>query len=401
MPRGRAGLLILGALLAVPVVDPTPASAVRAVTLSVPACHSRPALSRPVADLPWSQQRYAPDRLVPLAAGTGVTVAVIDSGVDARHPQLRGKVVRGADFLDPSGDGATDCVGHGTAVASIIAAEARRGVQFRGLAPRARILPVRVSEQWMINGREVGRTVTAAEFARAIRWAVDRGADVLNLSVVLYEDDPAVRSAVRYALDRDVVVVAAVGNLHDNGNPAPYPAAYPGVLGVGAIGPDGARAPFSQVGSYVDVVAPGSDVLAAAPGGGHGRHSGTSYAVPFVSATAALVRGYRPDLSAAEVVRRIIATADPAPAGSRSHEYGSGVVNPYRAVTDTAGVDRPPPPAPTPAALPEPAVPADQERRAREMSLWVAAAGGGIAGAVALAARVLTRGARRRWRPAA
>jgi type VII secretion-associated serine protease mycosin len=403
MPRWKAGLLVASALVAVNTVAAAarPALPPAVAAPAAPVCGERPAPAGTVTDLPWPQRRYAPERLAPLATGAGVMVAVIDSGVDAQHPQLRARIARGTDFLDPRGDGTVDCVGHGTAVASIIAAEPRRNVGFRGLAPGARILPVRVSEQSIVDGRAAGRTVTPAQFAQAIRWAVDHGADVLNLSVVLYQDDPAVRSAVRYALDRDVVVVAAVGNAHDSGDPTPYPAAYSGVLGVGAVGADGARARFSQVGRYVDVMAPGSEVLAATVGRGHAWYEGTSYAVPFVSATAALVREYRPDLSAADVVRRIVATADPAPAGS--DEYGSGVVNPYRAVTDTTAAGRPtPPPAPL-VAHPDPTDHAELRRRAqtRETALWLAGASGCLAGMTVLVATVLPRGARRRWQPAA
>ncbi|WP_428962507.1 type VII secretion-associated serine protease mycosin [Micromonospora fluostatini] len=369
---------------------------------AAPGCASPVAPARPVAEAPWPQRRYAPDRLSPLATGDGVTVAVVDSGVDRRHPQLAGRVLDGTDLLDPGGDGTRDCAGHGTGVASIIAAAPHPGVAFRGLAPRARILPVRVSEQQVVEGRESGRTVGAAEFARAIRWAVDRGADVINLSVVLYVDDPAVRSAVGYAVDRNVVVVAAAGNLHDSGDPVPYPAAYDGVLGVGAIDPSGTRADFSQTGSYVDLVAPGSDVLLAAPGQGHRRAEGTSYAAPFVAATAALVRQYRPRLSAAEVARRLLATADPAPGGGAG--YGVGVLNPYRAVVETAGA---PDARPAPALAladdePDPALVARQARRAaaRDRAVLVATVtAAGVAGVVLLAV-VLPRGLRRRWRPA-
>jgi membrane-anchored mycosin MYCP len=398
--RRWVGLLLMGVLVAV-LADPAtePARAAIVPALAPPTCTDRPAPAPTVSEVPWPQQRYAPDRLAPLATGAGITVAVIDSGVDATHPQLQGRTADGADYLDPGGDGTVDCAEHGTAVASIIAAEPRPNIGFHGLAPRARILPVRVSEQLIVDGREAGRTVSAAEFARAIRWAVDNGADVLNLSVVLFQDDPDVREAVRFALDRDVVVVAAVGNLHSNGDPTPYPAAYPGVLGVGAIGPDGMRAQFSQIGPYVDVVAPGIDVLAAVPGEGHKRHSGTSYAAPFVAATAALVREYRPDLSAAEVVERIVATADPAPAGGHSDEYGAGVLNPYRAVVDTAAVEHRTTHAALPPAQPEAGASADRVR-ARVISLWIAAAGAGIVGATALAVLVLPRGKRRRWQPA-
>ncbi|MEU4677562.1 type VII secretion-associated serine protease mycosin [Micromonospora sp. NPDC023737] len=367
---------------------------------AAPRCATPPAPVGTVTATPWPQQRYVPERLAPLATGEGVTVAVVDSGVDREHDQLTGRVLDGTDLLDEGGDGTRDCAGHGTGVASLIAAAPRPGVAFRGLAPGARILPVRVSEQQVVEGRESGRTVGAGEFARAIRWAVDHGADVLNLSVVLYTDDPAVRAAVDYALKRDVVVVAAAGNLHEAGDPPPYPAAYDGVLGVGAIGADGSRAPFSQTGPYVDLVAPGSDVLTAAPGRGHHRAEGTSYAAPFVAATAALLREYQPRLSAAQVAQRIVASTDPAPDGG----YGAGVLNPYRAVTETTGG---PAAGPRPVAAladdrADPARQAQQARRevARDRALAVAAALGGAAAVVALLAYLLPRGARRRWRPA-
>ncbi|SCL17268.1 type VII secretion-associated serine protease mycosin [Micromonospora rhizosphaerae] len=393
-PTARPALAALAAVLG---VLPAAPSAARAA----PACSAPPAPARPVADQPWPQQRYAPDRLAPLATGSGTVVAVIDSGVDRRHPQLAGRVLHGTDFLDPGGDGTRDCAGHGTGVASIIAGAPRPGVAFQGLAPDARILPVRVSEQQVLEGRESGRTVDAADFARAIRWAVDHDADVLNLSVVLYADRPAVREAIAYAARRDVVVVAAAGNLHDSGDPRPYPAAYDGVLGVGAIGADGSRAPFSQTGPYVDLVAPGSDVLMAAPEQGHQRAEGTSYATPFVAATAALVRQYRPGLTADEVARRIVDSSDPAPGHGG---YGSGVLNPYRAVTEAPGRVAGGPRRAAALAVDrvEPAATAQQARRekARQRALLVAAATGAAATVAVLLAVVLPKGHRRRWRPA-
>ncbi|TDC48072.1 type VII secretion-associated serine protease mycosin [Micromonospora sp. KC207] len=402
-PATRPALAaVAAALLTALPAAPAPATgALRAA----PGCATPPAPARPVAATPWPQQRYAPERLSALATGAGVTVAVIDSGVDRGHPQLVGRVQAGADFLDPGGNGSQDCAGHGTGVASIIAAAPRSGVAFQGLAPDARILPVRVSEQQVVEGRESGRTVSAADFARAIRWAVDHDADVLNLSVVLYADNPAVRAAVGYAVDRNVVVVAAAGNLHDSGDPQPYPAAYDGVLGVGAIGSDGRRADFSQTGSYVDLVAPGGEVLVAAPGQGHRRAEGTSYAAPFVAATAALVRQYRPELTAAQVTQRILATADPAPGRGSGGGYGAGVLNPYRAVTETGA--GPLGPTRGAGALPadgvDPALVARQARRAaaRDRALAVAAVAGAAVASAVLLAVVLPRGGRRRWRPAA
>ncbi|MEH1012337.1 type VII secretion-associated serine protease mycosin [Micromonospora sp. CPCC 206060] len=389
-----AGVLFVSTVAPGPLVTPAAGRA--------PACPAAPVTAEPVAGVPWAQTRYAPDRLSALATGAGVTVAVVDSGVDPRHPQLRGRVLDGVDLLDRGGDGTDDCAGHGTAVASIIAAARRSGTAFTGLAPEARILPVRVSEQQVIEGRESGRTVHPDEFAQAIRWAVDHDADVLNLSVVLYADVPAVRAAIRHAVDRDVVVVAAAGNLHGEGDPRPYPAAYDGVIGVGAIAADGSLADFSQVGPYVDVVAPGSDVIAAVPGRGHRRTAGTSYAAPFVAATAALLRQYRPELTAGQVADRIVATADPARGAGRGSGYGAGVLNPYRAVTETPPV-RPVTPAAEHRDDPaDPALVARDLRRlaARDRALLVAGTASAVVVLAVLLALVLPRGARRGWRPA-
>src|SRR5207247_915207 len=173
------------------------------------------------------------------------------------------------DFLDNQPAGNFDCVGHGTGVASIIAAGPRSGVGFTGLAPGARILPVRVSEQQLVeNGSASGASVTPAGFAQAINYAVEQKAKVINISVYYFVDDPQARAAIANARQHDVVVVAAVGNAHSSTSgekdPTPYPAAYDGVLGVGSIDESGARASDSQVGPYVDLVAPGVRITMAA-----------------------------------------------------------------------------------------------------------------------------------------
>ncbi|MEU4553989.1 type VII secretion-associated serine protease mycosin [Micromonospora violae] len=404
MSRSITRPVLAGLAASLLTVPGLPVVAATAGLRAAPMCATPLSPVQPVAATPWPQQRYDPARLATLATGAGVTVAVVDSGVDRVHPQLAGRVLAGTDLLDPGGDGGRDCAGHGTGVASIIAAAPRPDVAFRGLAPGARILPVRVSEQQVVQGRESGRTVSADEFARAIRWAVDHDADVVNLSVVLYADDPEVRSAVRYAVDRNVVLVAAAGNLHDSGDPRPFPASYDGVLGVGAIGADGGRATFSQTGPYVDLVAPGSEVLTAAPGLGHHRVEGTSYAAPFVAATAALLREYRPELTAAQVAQRIIATADPAPGPGHGGGYGAGVLNPYRAVTETSGggAAGARPVAALADDRTDPAELARQSRRAaaRDRALLVGAVAGLTAVTVVLLALVVPRGVRRRWRPA-
>jgi type VII secretion-associated serine protease mycosin len=406
MPGRRIRLTLVGAIIAVsvPLVATGPAVAaplsLPVAQRALPGCDSTDEPPKPLKPVPWPQQRYAPDRLAPLATGKKVTVAVIDSGVDKTHPQMRGKVLPGRDYLDPGLNGSRDCARHGTGVASIIVASPVDGVGFRGLAPDARILPVRVSEQKQVDGKEQGRTVGVATFAASIRWAVDQGADVINLSVVYYQDSPALRSAIEYAVAHDVVVVAAAGNKNEDGNPRPYPASYDGVIGVGSVNEDGTVSPFSQRGDWVDVVAPGAAVTVAVPERGHVIDNGTSYATPFVSATAALIRQYWPDLTAQQVAERIKATADPA-AGD-ANAVGAGVLNPYRAVTDTAAPARQPAAGGLPAPQEDPAAVARAERRsvAQERALWVAGLAGTVAGVALLLAVVVPRGMRRGWRPA-
>jgi type VII secretion-associated serine protease mycosin len=299
------------------------------------ACPSTPPPGPVVEAIGWPQARYDLPRLGRTAEGEGVTVAVLDSGVDPTHPQLAGAVIGGGDTLGGGGEGLLDCVGHGTAVASIIAARPMPGAGLRGVAPRASILSIRVSSRVETGDGYVGTGDVAALVAGIYRAVAARPRpSVLNLSLSATTDGPALRAAIGAALAADIVVVASAGNAYDRGNPTPYPAGYAGVVGVGAIDATGARLPRSQVGAYVDIVAPGEGVLAAAPGSGHGLVSGTSVAVPYVAGTAALIRARWPALDRTEVVRRLLATADPPSGGQPSPDYGHGVVNPLRALTE-------------------------------------------------------------------
>jgi type VII secretion-associated serine protease mycosin len=392
-----------------------PAAAAAAATLAVlvvpaPAraanvCDSPPAKATLAKGTPVEDQMYAPKRLAPLATGAGVRVAVIDSGVDAGHPQLRGRVAQGNDFLHGDNSGRQDCVGHGTAVASIIAAGPLTGTGFQGLAPGATIVPVRISEQTEIDGKAVGDRGTPRQFARAITWAVDNGdADVINLSLVMTDKNDEVQAAIQHALDENVVVVAAAGNHGDEqgGNPTPYPAAYPGVIGVGAITADGVRAPYSQHGDYVDIAAVGDQVTVAARGEGNRTDQGTSFAAPFVSATAALIRQRFPGATPADVLRRLTATADPAPGGTHSPDYGYGLLNPYRALTESLGPATRAPAAPVVMHGDDSAAIALARRRehAQAMALVLAAAGAGLVLLLAASAVIVRRGRRRGWQPA-
>jgi membrane-anchored mycosin MYCP len=370
--------------------------------VAAPACSgSAPVAGSMIAEPPWAQRIHGRERLTGLADGSGITVAVIDSGVDATHPQLSGAVGAGIDVLD-AGDGRIDCVGHGTAVASIIGGRPRAGTAFSGVAPGATIMPIRVSER--IDGAS-GRAASPTALAGALRQAVNRGARVVNLSFTTDRDEPSVRDAVRYVRSRDVVVVAAVGNRQETGNPRPYPASYDGVIGVGAVQPDGTRVPTSQTGDFVDLAAPGADIIAAARGGGHARYTGTSFAAAYVAGTAVLVRQYHPHLTEAQVSERLTATAD---AASERDGLGAGVVNPYRAVTAQTGDNSARPAGPQtgqsdPAAPADPAGPVTNaigpDARSRSTAYRIAGAGAVAVGLLLLGASALPRARRRRRQP--
>ncbi len=279
----------------------------------------------PPTTTPWAQQALSFSSVWGLTEGAGVTVAVIDSGVDA-NPQFGNRVTVGPD-LSEAVAGVTagaDCVGHGTAVASIIAAAPQAGSLFSGVAPQAQVLSIKIT-----NSETISVDVTAS----AIRDAVDLGASVINLSLAA-ANTPALRSAVEFAQASNVVVVAAAGNDSASSGQGPfYPAAYPGVLSVGAVASNGSLAPFSDTRTPVTVTAPGVDVASAYPGTYPDAYSqddnGTSFATAFVSGVAALVRASHPDLSASQVVARIAATAD----GTAGAGTGDGMVNPVQAVT--------------------------------------------------------------------
>jgi membrane-anchored mycosin MYCP len=381
-------------------------------------CDNPPPAGQALTDVPYANKLYPQADLAAVATGAGVRVAVIDSGVDAATPALRGRVAAGADFLHNDPDGRQDCVGHGTEVASLIVGRPGRDPGFQGLAPGATIVPVRVSEEEDEQGGTTsGDRVSFGDFADAIDWAVDEGgADVINLSLVTSEGNTPVRAAIARAIARGVVVVAAAGNHGgpDDPNPTPFPAAYPGVIGVGALTADGVRASYSQHGDYVDVVAAGDKITAALPGGGLKIDSGTSFASPFVAATAALIKQRFPQATPAEVARRIEATADPAPGGpvssvapgedpARNPEYGFGLLNPYRALTETLGPASPAAAAPEMMEPLDPAAVAQAARRAdaRHRAMWMAVGGVGAVFVIGAAAVVMRRGRGRDWQPAA
>jgi type VII secretion-associated serine protease mycosin len=281
-----------------------------------------------VRDDQWQLRALHANEAWKRADGSGVTVAVIDSGVDAAHPDLAGQVLRGSDFVQPDGDGRADAVGHGTTVAGLIAGRGDDTKGVLGLAPGAKILPVRVLDAH--NRYDDARVV-----ANAVRWAVDHGAEVVNLSLGGSATSPELADAIDYAFEKDVVVVACTGNESPpEVDTMWYPAREPGVLAVTGLAHTAQNTvwPGALTGRQTVLAAPGTDLVGARPGG-YWTVEGTSFAAPLVSATAALVRSRWPAMSAANVVNRLISTADDLGTAGRDDVYGFGLVDPVAALT--------------------------------------------------------------------
>ncbi|TDQ04931.1 type VII secretion-associated serine protease mycosin [Labedaea rhizosphaerae] len=357
-------------------------------------CLTRTPITPLIPDRPWEDKLLDPSRVWPVTKGARIRVGVVDSGVDSDNPQLRQKVFSGYDFVLNRAGARIDCAAHGTAVASIIVAAPIARTAFHGIAPDVRIVPARVTDSDEIKGG-------AAIVAQGIRYTVDNGVKVLNLSLTMFDDDPVLRSAVEYAQAHDVLVVAAAGNHSGEGNPTPYPAAYPGVLGVGSIDISGAKATDSQTGPFVKLVAPGVKVTGCNPIQGLKYYNGTSFATPYVAGVAALVRAAYPKLTAAQVADRLIETASVARGGRGGPAYGAGIVDPYRAVMDTTLGDGEPGAKPTPIPAPHPdpvagrkaaAVAAENDRARHTATVLL----GGTA-LVLVVAGLVVAGHRRRW----
>lgn len=295
----------------------------------------------------WAATWSVPQQVWPASEGAGVTVAVIDSGVQASAPDLSGAVMSGADMLSPGGNGERDYApapGHGTFVAEMVAGQGVGGGPV-GLAPKARILPVRVDEP--------GPTSPAA-VPEGIRYAVAHGASVINLSLgIPFQSatycDPDMQAAVSYALAHNVVVVAGSGDTNLTGKGPIEPATCSGVLAVGGIEPNGRLWKDSALEPYVSVAAPADRILVGGTTGQTGNGAGTSFASPLVAATAALIRSRYPKMPWYQVDQRIIATADnvpPAEDNDYGFGYGYGIVNVAKAVNGSK--------YPVPASSPNP-----------------------------------------------
>jgi subtilisin family serine protease len=258
-----------------------------------------------------------------VSTGAGVTVAVLDTGVDATNPDLAGRVLPELDML-PDVTTNPDTNGHGTLVASLVAA-GLNSYGIAGVAPSATILPVAA-----LDPMGYGDIATVAE---AIVAATNAGARVINMSLGGPDRSPVLDAACAYAHARGVLLVAAAGNSRTAGNRAQYPAASPYVLAVGSVDSNGVLSYFSNTGKYIDLVAPGEGIVGAAPGGGESVMDGTSAAAPHVSGALALAASANPSLSADDLIDSVLGSAVRAQGAKPDHRTGYGLLRADLAVT--------------------------------------------------------------------
>ena len=279
-----------------------------------------------------------------------IQVAVIDTGVDIGHQDLKYNIHPGYDaFSKKQGKNAGDVSAlnyimstykHGTHVAGIIAAQLNNGKGIAGVAPNCKIMPIKIFPDtgelikmaFSKSDDSTQRTMTSA-VADGIVWAVDHGADVINMSLGTEEESQTLKIAIDYALDRNVPVVVSAGNERDKGNMINYLAAIPGVIAVGATDMYNRITSFSNSGSYVSVCAPGLEIISTVPSflnlKLYTKYSGTSMAAPHVAGVVALLKSMNHNATPAEIKQQLESTAIDLGEPGRDDLYGAGLINAY------------------------------------------------------------------------
>lgn len=298
-------------------------------------CLVSAAVAQDIPSRQWYLKEMQADRMWMVSKGEGITVAVIDTGVDASLPELRGQVLDGVDTSDKATKGRSDSNGHGSNIAALIAGTGAGG-GIQGLAPKAKILPVKAS---VFDSKE---DMAGVKMATAIRYAVDHGARIANISLAAdgipkYFTDT--QDAVNYALKKGVLVFAGVGNNGDKGNDPGYPAALPGVVGVGAIDRAGKVTNFSTTGDQVGLTALGDEIIEhCTETEGTCTAYGTSQATAIASASAALIWSKHPSWTNYQVLRVMMQTAARPKTGEIPSSYlGYGSIRPRKVLLDGEG----------------------------------------------------------------
>ena len=273
----------------------------------------------PLLDQQWGLTAIGAPSVWTISRGVGVTVAVIDSG-SGPHPDLDANLDAGRTmfgFIDSAGEIDVDVAGHGSHVAGIIAAVADNAIGGSGVAPQSRILPIRVLDS-LGSG-------DSKDVSKAVRFAVDSGVRVINLSLGGSTESTSLTAAIQYAVDRNVLVVAAAGNGAADSTPK-WPGASDLTIAVTAVDRYNSVTSFDQRGDYIDIAAPGSSILSTASND-YKIQSGTSMAAAFVSGAAALLFAAQPSITAAQVRDVLQRTATDIGAPGRDTTFGHGLVN--------------------------------------------------------------------------
>ncbi|HEY9899401.1 MAG TPA: S8 family peptidase [Pantanalinema sp.] len=284
---------------------------------------------------PMAKDQYTLDKVQArqawdLSMGSSKTVlAIVDTGVDHTHPDLAGRVLKGHDFVN-NDDDAMDDQGHGTHCAGIAAASANNSVGIAGIAPKVTILAVKVLSKSGSGSYE--------GVAQGIVYAADQGAQVISMSLGGPTSSQAVEDAVKYAMSKGTVVVAAMGN--DGRETKSYPAAIPGVIGVGSTDAADQKSNFSNMGSHISISAPGSNILSTLPMAAnpigktqYGSLSGTSMACPAAAGLAALVRDKYPSLDINGVRAKLEQSAQDLGTAGFDKSFGHGRINAFKALS--------------------------------------------------------------------
>lgn len=276
--------------------------------------------SDPKFDSQYGLQRInAPEAWDTTLGSSGARIAVVDSGIDARHPDLNGKIAAQRDLVNDDAR-AEDDGGHGTSVAGVALAETNNKRGIAGVCPKCTLLAAKVSND--------PNNITVADEIDGILWASNRKADVINLSLGAPGYIESERNAIRKAARSGAVIVASAGN--QGNSERIYPAAYPEVIAVSATSRANRLASFSSRGSWVDIAAPGVDILTTATRNRYRSVDGTSFSAPHVAGVAGLLasQGRTPD----GIRRRILGTAKDLGPDGRDSRYGHGLVDAERAV---------------------------------------------------------------------
>ncbi|MBN1171904.1 MAG: S8 family serine peptidase [Micromonosporaceae bacterium] len=307
----------------------TRVSTVLALVCGLVTAPGSPARADAVRDAQWHLGFLNVSQLHAITQGEGITVAVLDTGVDQTQPDLAGSVLPGRSGVTEGQDGRTDPDGHGTRVSSLIAGHGHGSggaSGILGLAPKAKILPYTIYETDDPKGMKA-----AVRAAEGIVWAVQQGADVICIASA-GGGTPQEEEAITYTLARGVPIIAGVSNLPET--TTGFPAAYRGVVAVSSVNRQGDFASEVSVTSdSIQLSAPGANIPAPKPGGGYTEVSGNSAATGITAGVVALLRAKYPALTPAQILQHLKATATDRGSVGKDNQYGYGVINPLKALT--------------------------------------------------------------------